>query len=80
MIRPTWSPANDEQRHLYREAVRRAEEFRRAGAAMWEAILAARNAEVPDVPLCEGTGQSRATLNRRYGPRSTSHSSHDPAS
>ncbi len=70
VIRPAWTPADDEQRRLYAAAVRRAEEFRRAEAAMWEAMRAARESGVPDVPLCEGTKQSRATLNRRFGPRS----------
>ncbi len=70
VIRPAWTPVNDEQRRLYAEAVRLGEEFRRAEAALWEAIVAARAADVPDVPLCEGAGVSRATLNRRFGPRS----------
>jgi hypothetical protein len=35
----------------------------------WAAILRARNAGVPDKVICERTGWSRATLNRKFGPR-----------
>jgi hypothetical protein len=77
VIRPTWSPANDEQRRLLAEAERRAREFRRAEAAMWQAIVKAREADVPDTVLCERTEQSRATLNRRYGPRPAAASDRD---
>ena len=76
VIRPTWTPASDEQRRLLAEAVQIAEAAKRAQAEaarldeeMWAAILAARTGGIPDTVLCERTGQSRATLNRRYGPR-----------
>lgn len=35
----------------------------------WAAILAARNAGVPDTVICEKTGWSRSTLIRKFGPR-----------
>jgi hypothetical protein len=69
VIRPTWSPETDEQRKALARAVRLAQQFEKAEAAMWEAIVEARKLGVPDVPLMDATGQSRATLNRRYGPR-----------
>lgn len=70
VIRPTWIPANNEQRRLLAEARRKAAIAKRAEEEMWAAILTARNADVPDTVLCEETDQSRATLNRRYGARS----------
>jgi hypothetical protein len=70
VIRPTWSPENDDQRKALAKAVRLAEAYEKAESAMWAAIVEARNLGVPDVPLTDATRQSRATLNRRYGPRS----------
>ncbi len=35
----------------------------------WEAIVEARAGGVPDELLCDETGFSRATLNRRFGKR-----------
>jgi len=48
------------------EAAREAHELREAA---WEAVRAARVPGVSDERLCEATGFSRATLNRRFGPR-----------
>lgn len=48
------------------------EAFRQARAAeeeMWAGVLAARKGGVPDLVLCQETGISRATLNRRFGNR-----------
>ena len=78
VIRPTWSPENDEQRKALAKAVRLAQQFEKIEAAMWEAIVEARNLGVPDVPLTDATKQSRATLNRRYGARSAMNPA-DPA-
>lgn len=50
-------------------AVASAAERREAKSQAWDAALAARRAGVPDEMLCEETGLSRATLNRKYGPR-----------
>lgn len=76
VIRPTWQAANDEQKRLLRaaeKAARDADRLRKAAAeaeaATWAAILAARDADVPDTLLCERTGRSRATLNRKFGAR-----------
>lgn len=75
VIRPTWQPANDEQRHLLAAAERAAHKADRLAAqakaaddAAWQAILDART-DVPDLVLCDRTRRSRATLYRRYGPR-----------
>jgi hypothetical protein len=66
----------DEQEKLLAAAVAAAEKKHQAQqqaneleAVAWQAILEARNAGVPDEPLCDKTGFSRATLNRRYGTR-----------
>jgi len=59
----------DEQRRLLDEAVQAASESRKATEKAWERIIAARAAGVPDETLCDETGFSRATLNRRYGRR-----------
>lgn len=39
-------------------------------AQAWLSIKAARDAGVLDTDLCEQTGRSRATLHRKFGPRS----------
>jgi hypothetical protein len=76
VIRPTWQPANDQQRRLLAAAERAAHKADRLAAQAkaaddeaWQAILDAR-ADVPDLVLCDRTRRSRATLNRRYGARS----------
>jgi hypothetical protein len=74
MIRPAWSPETDEQRRALAKAIKRAQLAAKADAAMWEAIVEARNVGVPDTLLCDETGQSRATLNRKFGARSTANS------
>lgn len=55
------------------EATRNADEAQKradwAAEHGWQAILAAREAGVPDEVICERTGWSRATLNRKFGPR-----------
>lgn len=67
---------SDEQRRLLQEAVQLAHAYqelrRRADEKLgqaWAAILAARDADVADEVLCDETGFSRSTLNRKYGPR-----------
>lgn len=71
MIRPTWTPTTDIQRRAIADAIQRAEAAARAEKLMWDAILEARELDVPDTVLCERTGVSRATLNRKFGPRRT---------
>ncbi len=70
--RPT-TKLTDEQRRLLEVAVETARELKERMAEMdqqiWNAALAARRAGVPDDLLCEETGLSRATLNRRFGNR-----------
>lgn len=72
MIRPTWDAKHptDAQRRALAEAVKLARKAQEAEDAMWAAILVAREMDVPDLVLCERTGASRATLNRKYGARS----------
>lgn len=70
VIRPTWTPENDEQRKLLAAAIRAAREADRKEDEAWNAILKARKAGVPDIVLCEQAKRSRATLNRKFGTRS----------
>ncbi len=69
MIRPSWVAETEEQRRAYAEAVRLSRLFKKAEEDMWAAIVKATLLGVPDEPLMRDTGQSRATLNRRYGSR-----------
>jgi hypothetical protein len=66
--RPT-TKLTDEQRRLLAQAVESAKTYRDADQKAWSDAIAARQAGVPDDLLCDETGLSRATLNRRYGPR-----------
>lgn len=70
VIRPTWTPTSDVQRRALDDAAQRAKAAARAEQALWEAILELRRLDVPDTVICDRTGVSRATLNRKYGPRS----------
>jgi hypothetical protein len=58
-----------EQQELLSRAVQTAQKSREITEDAWRAILAARVAGVPDEQICDETGFSRATLNRRYGKR-----------
>lgn len=70
--RPT-TKLTDEQRRLLEVAVKTArelkEQMQELDQKIWDAALAARRAGVPDELLCDETGLSRATLNRRFGNR-----------
>lgn len=57
------------QEEQLQAAVEAGEQADEADRKLWEAVKAARAAGVPDMLLCERTGVSRATLNRRLGPR-----------
>lgn len=70
MIRPK-TQHTDEQRALLAKAVKLARAADEAEERAWEAINEARKAGVLDTVLCEQAGRSRATLNRKYGPRPT---------
>lgn len=61
----------EEQRELLAAAIEAARAADAAEEQAWAAILRAREAGVGDIVLCEQTGRSRATLNRRYGARTT---------
>lgn len=58
-----------EQRALLATAVESARAADEAEERAWRDIKAARDAGVLDTVLCEETRRSRATLNRKYGPR-----------
>ncbi len=69
MIRPVVQLTADQKAALVR-AKKLADQARKAEDEMWAAIKQARDLGVGDTRLCDETGASRATLNRRYGPRS----------
>lgn len=58
-----------EQEVLLRAAVCACEKAAEAERRAWKAVEAARWSGVPDPLLCEQSGVSRATLNRKLGPR-----------
>lgn len=60
---------NPEQKELLARAVSAAQELRALKSEMWDGALAARKAGVSDELITAQTGLSRATMNRRYGPR-----------
>ncbi|MEU8371240.1 GIY-YIG nuclease family protein [Micromonospora tulbaghiae] len=57
------------QEQLLQDAAAAGEKADEADRKLWDAVQAARAGGVPDVLLCERSGVSRATLNRRLGPR-----------
>ncbi|MCG5460863.1 GIY-YIG nuclease family protein [Micromonospora sp. MED01] len=59
------------QEQLLLDAVSAGELADEADRKLWEVVEVARNGGVPDVLLCDRSGISRATLNRRLGPRRT---------
>ena len=66
----------DEQRRLLDQAVEAAnkkhasqEQTDALDEAAWQRIVEARKGGVPDELLCDETWYSRASLNRKYGPR-----------
>jgi hypothetical protein len=76
--RPTTKLTDDQQRLLAAavESAQKSDAQQRAAdeakSSAWAAIVEARNAGVPDDLLCDQTGFSRATLNRRFGTRNSS--------
>jgi hypothetical protein len=73
--RPT-TKLTDEQREKLAAAIEEARKSREARMIAdtatekaWQKILEAREAGVPDEMLCDETGFSRATLNRKFGPK-----------
>lgn len=57
------------QEQLLQSTVDAGEKADEADRELWAAVQVAREGGVPDVLLCERSGISRATLNRRLGPR-----------
>lgn len=68
VIRPAWS-ATDEQRKQLSNAVKAAKAADQMEDEAWEEIRRARDLGIPDTVICEETGRSRATLNRKFGAR-----------
>lgn len=68
VIRPV-TKLSDEQQALLDQAIAAAKRADAAEDVAWQKIKAARDVGVPDTVLCERTGRSRATLNRRFGRR-----------
>lgn len=68
MIRPVWS-ATEEQRNQLAHAVKTAKAAKQMETEAWEEIRKARDLGIPDTVICEETGWSRATLNRKFGAR-----------
>lgn len=60
---------NADQQRMLEEAVAAARRADQEEEETWQKIKAARDAGVPDTLLCERAKRSRATLNRRFGPR-----------
>jgi hypothetical protein len=88
MPRPPAKLTDDQQKALA-ALVAQAEKFhherQQADASeelTWQMLVSARQPGISDELLCEQTGFSRATLNRRFGPRSSEETarerSHDP--
>ena len=69
VIRPK-TVYTDEQKRLLAEAIADAQAADAAEEKAWRSIKRARDAKVLDTDLCEQTGRSRATLHRKFGPRS----------
>jgi hypothetical protein len=69
VIRPTFR-ADDEQERLIEQARQAWREVAEAEDRAWQEVATLREAGIPDLVICERIEQvSRATLNRRLGPR-----------
>lgn len=77
VIRPDFVP-DDVQRRMIDDVVAAARDADRKENLVWEKIVEAREAGIPDTLLCERTGRSRTTLWRRFGRRSKSDSPDPP--
>ena len=72
VIRPK-TTYTDEQKRLRAVAIEKAQAAERAEEEAWQAIKEARDAKVLDTDLCGDDTPprfNRATLNRKFGPRS----------
>ncbi|MFB9187387.1 hypothetical protein ACFFX1_55465 [Dactylosporangium sucinum] len=72
MIRPIWEPKTDEERAVLAEAARLRKVAEEAEAAIWTNLARGRQLNIPDTTLCDVSGESRATLNRRFGSKKAS--------
>jgi 8-oxo-dGTP pyrophosphatase MutT (NUDIX family) len=68
MIRPAWQ-GDDLQEALLTDAVAAVRAVRESEVLAWEKMQRARESGVPDTVLCSRAEVSRATLNRKLGPR-----------
>lgn len=74
MIRPSWEPKTDEERVILAEARRLRRIAEETEAAIWANLARGRQLDIPDTTLCDISGESRATLNRRFGSKKASDS------
>jgi len=65
VIRPTWTPENDEQRRLIAEAVQAMTTHTEAEERLWQSIRAARAGGVAMTYLLRQLGLSSATVYRK---------------
>jgi hypothetical protein len=68
VIRPTWR-GSDLQEQLLTDAVDSVRDARSREELAWSKMQRAREAGIPDTVLCSRAEVSRATLNRKLGPR-----------
>jgi len=66
--RPVWRGSQVQMKALA-EARRLSEKRAGIEAAMWATLARGRQLDIPDTTLCDESGESRSTLNRRLGPR-----------
>jgi hypothetical protein len=69
VIRPNWKPQTDDERGVVAELRRLRRQAANVEKAIWAAIAKGRELDIPDTTLCDESGESRSTLNRRLGPR-----------
>lgn len=65
----TVTALTDEQKAILANVVEEFDFARLCAAQAWESLIAARSAGIPDTTLCARAEVSRATLNRKLGPR-----------
>lgn len=68
VIRPRWT-GTDEQERILSETIREFQAARDHEEAGWVKAQKAREAGVPDTVICQRADISRATLQRKLGPR-----------
>lgn len=68
VIRPSWT-GSAEQERLLEAAVAAVAASRKAEEDAWKAVQEARRVGVPDLVLVRRADLSKATMNRKLGPR-----------